>query len=371
MFTPTEVFSIIFLFGAIVVNAISLIIVCHLPEKALHKKILLGLISVFLIHSLYAIVTRFIWKEQLFIGYGAPFELLYGPGIWYISSVLRYKKIPFRQFGGHFIPFFVFMILYLGELLNIREQAYLINYMEGLLGVIVIQWAIYLRLAFLNYKALQKHEDTSTVLKKQFLGFLFLIFGLSGLLFFSFFINSNAWHKGSIANFYLIHLLMFGMACIFNWSIGDYRQKIILKQMRNSVWAAPAHSSDSSVHSGEKYSNNQCDEKLFLKIERELYNLPLSFYSDFDLNLNKLAEQLGVLPFILSQTLSMKMHTSFHDFVNDQRLKIAIRQLQQKEGQTIAEISFQSGFNSEASFYRVFKKKYQCSPRAYQKDNLL
>jgi AraC-like DNA-binding protein len=53
------------------------------------------------------------------------------------------------------------------------------------------------------------------------------------------------------------------------------------------------------------------------------------------------------------------------DFINDERIRIASSLLQDPHSQ-VNQVSIECGFNSLSYFNRVFKKKHQLSPKAYQ-----
>jgi AraC-like DNA-binding protein len=69
----------------------------------------------------------------------------------------------------------------------------------------------------------------------------------------------------------------------------------------------------------------------------------------------------------LSQTFSQGLNTNFYDFVNQYRIEEAKKRLRNPlyahfKIQSIAE---DSGFNSKASFYRIFKKECKMTPSEY------
>ena len=57
-------------------------------------------------------------------------------------------------------------------------------------------------------------------------------------------------------------------------------------------------------------------------------------------------------------------------YINRERLERAERFLRSTD-HTISEIAELSGFSSQGTFFRLFKKKYGRSPRDYQKEVLL
>jgi AraC-like DNA-binding protein len=90
-------------------------------------------------------------------------------------------------------------------------------------------------------------------------------------------------------------------------------------------------------------------------------------YLDGELTLFKLSVQVGVPPHQLSKLVNQYGMCNFFDFVNQYRvaaLQEKIRQ-GQHEQQTLLALALDSGFNSKASFNRVFKKMTGMTPRQY------
>lgn len=85
-----------------------------------------------------------------------------------------------------------------------------------------------------------------------------------------------------------------------------------------------------------------------------------------DLTLASLARELDVEPHHLSRFLNMHLHTTFNDLISACRVKEAKSLLINEPGSSILDIAFSSGFNSKASFNRVFKKLTGQTPRQYR-----
>ena len=81
-------------------------------------------------------------------------------------------------------------------------------------------------------------------------------------------------------------------------------------------------------------------------------------YTDPDLTLPLLAERISWSANNLSQIINDSTHQNFYDFINNYRIKKVINDLQAagKIQLSILEISMEAGFNSKATFNKVFKR---------------
>ncbi len=86
-----------------------------------------------------------------------------------------------------------------------------------------------------------------------------------------------------------------------------------------------------------------------------------------DLNLSELANQAGLTRGQLSEIINSGFQMNFNDFVNSYRVNAFKGML--KEGKheqlSLLGIAYECGFNSKATFNRVFKKLTNFSPTQY------
>ena len=90
-------------------------------------------------------------------------------------------------------------------------------------------------------------------------------------------------------------------------------------------------------------------------------------YLDKKLTLAKLSELSDISTNKLSQVFSIHYQSSFYQFVNSYRINHLQLLLEnsQYEKFTISAMAEMSGFNSKATFYKVFKEKHGVSPSEY------
>ncbi len=90
-------------------------------------------------------------------------------------------------------------------------------------------------------------------------------------------------------------------------------------------------------------------------------------YLNPDLNLSELAKQANLTRAQLSEIINSGFHMNFNDFVNSYRVNAFKSMLKQgkHEQLSLLGIAYECGFNSKATFNRVFKKLTSFSPTQY------
>lgn len=118
----------------------------------------------------------------------------------------------------------------------------------------------------------------------------------------------------------------------------------------------------------KKLSNEQItalEAKLLQMLDKE------AVYLDGSLTLKQLAGNLEVTSENLSLVVNQKFGMGFRDLINQYRVN-RVKQLLRGNAQSelsILDIALDSGFNSQASFYRAFKKVEGVSPKEYMAQN--
>ena len=95
-------------------------------------------------------------------------------------------------------------------------------------------------------------------------------------------------------------------------------------------------------------------------------------YTDPELTLPQLARQCGTNPSQLSRIINAGYDSNFNDFINEYRVRAMMDKIRAGEHrtQTLLGLAFDCGFNSKATFNRVFKKKTGLSPKDWIAQNL-
>jgi AraC-like DNA-binding protein len=113
----------------------------------------------------------------------------------------------------------------------------------------------------------------------------------------------------------------------------------------------------------------ETDEKKFKKYITQLSNYMSSDrpYLDPDLSMNRLAEQLRIPIKDLSRIINSRFNQNFNDFINYYRTKEVTDALSKSDklDTDLVSLALDCGFNSKASFFRIFKKNTGLTPRQF------
>jgi AraC-like DNA-binding protein len=90
-------------------------------------------------------------------------------------------------------------------------------------------------------------------------------------------------------------------------------------------------------------------------------------YLDPDLSLATFAKHVGTSPAVLSARINTIYQKNFRNLINEYRIEEVKTKLHDPalSHLSILGIALESGFNSEASFYRIFKNYTSLSPKEY------
>lgn len=83
------------------------------------------------------------------------------------------------------------------------------------------------------------------------------------------------------------------------------------------------------------------------------------------ITLDKMAFELGVSKYVLSRMFAKTFHCNFVTYVNGIRLNYAASMIKSTQD-SITNICYECGFESQRTFNRVFKERYRMTPREYR-----
>ena len=114
----------------------------------------------------------------------------------------------------------------------------------------------------------------------------------------------------------------------------------------------------------------QVDEKL-QAVEQGIQQQRL--HLDSQINLERFAGQVGIKARELSTIINDHYQQNFFEFINSLRVEEAKRLLVAPEcaGDTVLDVLYKSGFNSQSAFHRFFKRMVGMTPSEYRKKNVV
>lgn len=87
------------------------------------------------------------------------------------------------------------------------------------------------------------------------------------------------------------------------------------------------------------------------------------------ITLDKMARDLCISKYALSRMFAKTFHCNFNTYVNNIRLNY-VAALLQDTNESITNLCFDCGFESQRTFNRVFRERYKMTPREYRNSNV-
>lgn len=363
IFRPFDVVVFIGFFNSCI---FAIVILAKINRTATNKLLASVLTVLGLLSAKILVHTLGLWQTTIFRYSPLGIDLWLPPLLWlYVLSLTEPKKLSQSLFQKHFlIPllflFYALLVYFCTiSIKNLDEKTSVANRLlydeikiiEDILSVV---WGIYY--GILSYNQLKKYQkwiesyiSNTAVPTYKWLRNL-LIFSAVVLLLLGIMIVSQQFHIFSFVPiqlfyFYLVFLIYaFGF---FGFRHQDFKISIDLISKKSEV-----SSNSNLMDLLENLQHWMQSDKPYLEP---------------DLNLNQCAAKLNCSVQTLSEAINLGKSTNFRDYINQLRIsefksRIAKTNLQKE---TIMGVAYECGFNSEASFYRIFKEKTGITPKAF------
>ena len=335
---------------------------------------LAGLLLSFLaIVLLYIVVSLELTKPQAFllpIGLSIPYAL--GPLLYFYIKFTYQPKLPVdKAFWRHFLPFFaVFGLLSLPLSWWFYHapqvaSSYPIIAIIPVVGMLAMSYYLYhCALLLKRFQALVKHNYAS--LAKVDLRWLKV--WVKGLILFTVFDISTGVIAAALpqlsAIVYLNALYLVGLI----WYIGYFglqQTQVFLSEMATPdllPQAKPLKKATSPKPKVNDQASRQLQQQLHALITQE------ALYKDEEVSLYKIAQKMGLSDKRLSELINQEMGTNFYEYINGFRVAAFKQKVQNGDAQqfTLLALAYESGFNSKASFNRIFKKQTGLTPSQFK-----
>jgi AraC-like DNA-binding protein len=339
---------------------------------------LLTVISLHLIEYA-ADITGITLQYPFFIAITYPLLFCMGPLYYIYCRCLLDKsyRITFKTIL-HFFPSLIVLLMMM-PFYSMSGEAK-VNFMSGIaqggiikipagqlifMGVHVVQTVAYI---FAAYKFIRKKEeelkdfssDVFVVKKLEWLNAFNLYFSVYFLLYFTVVVLLTFINSYQVELDYLLLLITaisiyaIGYAAISNPEIFKAIPGVDLQSMKLKKEAPINNSENSNGFPELKEKLLQCMDS----------NKP---YLKSDLKISELADLLSVPAYQLSQLINDELLVNFYDFINKYRVEEAKKLLTgDTRNYKILAIAYEVGFNSKATFNRVFKKFTGLTPSGFK-----
>ncbi|MEJ0104512.1 MAG: AraC family transcriptional regulator [Bacteroidota bacterium] len=356
-------------------------------KRSVSKLILSLVLAVFnLLCIRILILTTGAWQTQLFRYFPLPFELAIPPLIWlYALSLTTPGFRPRPSSLVHFIPFAISLIysifIYfsvIGTKDLIAKDAiadnFYFNYIkeiEDFLLIIssIVYWWLGLRIV-LKYR----HWLYNNISDTDYPTYAWLknVSILMGILI-----------AGLVIDILLDYFFHFGINHFLHWQVFFIYLAVLIyylgfrgfqlpgKQIlipENKTTLLPAIAGEQSLKINREIKLQAEKERQVEQAIKEAFEIR-QLYLDPELNLQKLANEINTTPAIASSVINRSFKKSFRNLVNEYRVDKVKQRLNDPGSArlSILGIAYECGFNSEASFYRIFKDIAGVSPKEYLK----
>ena len=364
---------ILFSFSALHGIFITIVLLVNKKLNTLPTRILAALVLIISIIMGNAALTNTDFHQNYphFILSTFPLWFLVGPLFFFYIEYSLYKKRTWKWFDiAHFIPSIAFLVFFLS--FYIKDANGKLDYLNGIgdqenyytavmffLYLYATQILVYTILSAIKLKKHEKRyklESSDTfILRLEWLNILILLFVV--YLGFDFFISIVFYFSDYNGNIYgNISLLLLSLFIYVT------AYSIMVKPERLFGTLSPAN---------EKYKQSGLKKEDVNDIKNALLEIMETEkpYLKETLKLSDLASILDVQNHKLSQVINQEFGQTFFHFINGYRVREAKSRLTNPKYSdfTILAIALDTGFNSNASFYRIFKKETGLTPSQFIK----
>ena len=375
-----NIWSVLILVGAMQGLFLSLYLFLKNENRNANKWLAFLLIVVSLHLLEYAVnISGISLKYPFLVAITYPLLFCMGPLYFIFCQYLLDKNFRITpKWSLHFTPaLFVLLIMLPFYLMPAAEK---INYLNGLsengvikipnsqlvfMAIHILQTIVYV---FITYKNISKKEEEF----KKFSSNVFLVKKISWLNNFSFYFSIYLLLyillviTLTFIDSYQIQIdyVMLLITSISIYSIGYTAistPEIFKAATKIELQKSESFPQNSVARTRNRNKHPELKEKLILFMEN---NKP---YLKSDLRILELADSLSIPHYQLSQLINDEFAVNFYDFINQYRVEEAKKLLiEDIRNLKILAIAYEVGFNSKATFNRVFKKSTKLTPSQFK-----
>ncbi|WP_442267217.1 helix-turn-helix domain-containing protein [Tenacibaculum sp. ZS6-P6] len=362
-------FFLFIVYSGITLNLLLILLVINRFKKQFSNQILAYILVCLLVLFL-TYASSYIQSDAIsaiILPLGSIIYMALGPLLLnYVQAI--YSKITIQKVIKDLIPFFIGLLTFTlpSYILKIPTNEQGFNY-STLIYIIPFLGSIYFIYCLYNcYRTLKKYRTT---LKKNYSftknidlkWFSIWVNGLISLLIIDIICGGILFAYPSLQLVLFINLLyLTGLI----WYMGYYglnqSQVFLITQEIEKKGTKLYVESPTLIHSDE-----------FIELEKKMKELfeNRRLFKQQNLTLRETADALEVSDKKLSNFINQYLKTNFYDYVNSYRIQNFKESIQKGDSNqlTLLAIAFDSGFNSKATFNRVFKNSEGITPLQYKK----
>ncbi len=245
------------------------------------------------------------------------------------------------------------------QLNNIKRLSFELIFVQLL---IYVQWTIYLGLIFITIRRnkltiLNRYSDVSKLNKQWLTNFMCFFLVSFGLALFRNLVKFTHFQNALDVVTPIMMLAGLGFTCWILWQALNKPE--LFKGISSQLETIRLPAENKKIPT---------EQALVILNKLELHLQSQKSFLNPTLNIDTLAEEVGIAVQDISSALNHHLGRHFFDFINGYRIKTACEMLASSDHseKTILEISLESGFNSKSSFNTAFKKQMQITPSEYR-----
>lgn len=310
------------------------------------------------------------YYKPLFSELNYAIPLLYGPLLWFYNKALTIDRYRLRSWDYvHFLPFVIFFLIILIPVFSTYELPTETQLGYPIIKLVTAPFYLFAVIRIIRDYHKKFLEEYSYEQEVNLLWMNWIVIGavilwvIASVSYIYNLFNEN--DRILLYDYYTLGFLglyIFGLAFVAVRKTDLFSsERQVLKVSEESLAQQPKTEVTEGIKNQEDEQN---DKKILLSVmeEKEPYLDPL-------LTLNKLSVISSIPTYRLTKVLKQSLDSSFYDFVNGYRVEKVKRMLAEgkADNYSILGIAEESGFNSKASFNRIFKKIAGQTPTSYLK----
>lgn len=350
----------------------SVLLLFSQKNKVSNRFLALGLMAFCLMSTKILLLTTGLWYTKVFRYFPLGVDLAIPPLLYFYMSALMTPNFTWQtRYWVYFIPFLLSEVYSIAVYVNVVALDVLsakdlvahafrfnqIKAIEDYLTLIAVIICITLGFTKLQNYRQWLHENTADTSYPtfQWLRNIYALLSLLGVL--------------MVVNFTLDHILGLHQYHFVRWQLFYLLVAFIIYYLGFVGYRQPQYYLPTITKTTRKHHEilpSQKQQVLLQKIEQALQEDKV--FLDPKINLKELATKLEIDSTSLSQVINQSYQKNFRNLMNEYRIEEVKQKLLDKDYEhlSILGVALECGFNSEASFYRIFKKFANMSPLEYK-----